>query len=61
MNLMDDDHTDDDNSWLLMNVEQRGFYRVNYDVTNWELLSQQLLNEHEVRANLLLFRLNYSQ
>lgn len=35
-------------NWLLVNVNQTGFYRVNYDVKNWEMLIQQLLNDHTV-------------
>lgn len=34
--------------WLLVNVNQTGFYRVNYDVKNWEILTQQLLSDHTV-------------
>ncbi|XP_071801032.1 aminopeptidase N-like [Asterias amurensis] len=34
--------------WLLMNPDRFGFYRVNYDVTNWEILSGQLVANHSV-------------
>lgn len=34
--------------WLLVNVNQTGFYRVNYDTKNWEMLTQQLLKDHAV-------------
>lgn len=32
-------------SWLLVNLQQTGYYRVNYDTTNWRLLIQHLLSE----------------
>lgn len=35
-------------AWLLMNVQQVGFYRVNYDQKNWDLLIQQLVTNHQV-------------
>ncbi|XP_072036362.1 aminopeptidase N-like isoform X1 [Amphiura filiformis] len=38
----------DDSVWLLANVEGRGYYRVNYDIDNWQLLAQQLIDNHEV-------------
>ncbi|KAG9508960.1 Aminopeptidase N [Fragariocoptes setiger] len=31
--------------WILVNVLQVGFYRVNYDVTNWRLILNQLLTD----------------
>lgn len=34
--------------WLLLNVQQVGFYRVNYDTKNWDLLIQQLVTHHQV-------------
>ncbi|XP_038152122.1 thyrotropin-releasing hormone-degrading ectoenzyme-like [Cyprinodon tularosa] len=32
----------DDNAWLLGNINQTGYFRVNYDLQNWKLLIQQL-------------------
>ncbi|KAM8884268.1 thyrotropin-releasing hormone-degrading ectoenzyme-like [Synchiropus picturatus] len=32
----------DDNTWLLGNINQTGYFRVNYDLPNWKLLIQQL-------------------
>ena len=34
-------------SWILANIQGGGFYRVNYDECNWQLLSQQLRANHE--------------
>ena len=38
-----------ESDWILANVHHRGLYRVNYDVTNWQALIQQLTNNHSVR------------
>ncbi|CAL1530306.1 unnamed protein product [Lymnaea stagnalis] len=34
--------------WILANVDQTGFYRVNYELVNWEALSAQLKNDHKM-------------
>ena len=31
---------------VILNVQQTGFYRVNYDLANWGLLAQHLLANH---------------
>nr|XP_006818001.1 PREDICTED: aminopeptidase N-like [Saccoglossus kowalevskii] len=36
------------NNWLLANIDQTGYFRVNYDATNWRLLKEQLLENHLV-------------
>ena len=36
----------DENAWILANVKHAGFYRVNYDLNNWNLLIEQLNNDH---------------
>lgn len=34
------------NDWLLVNVDQRGYYRVNYDLKNWQFLIRQLWDKN---------------
>lgn len=34
--------------WLVVNLQQAGFYRVNYDDNNWKLITQQLVTDHSV-------------
>ncbi|XP_014255315.1 aminopeptidase N-like [Cimex lectularius] len=34
----------DPNHWVLFNINQTGFYRVNYDEKNWEMITAQLKN-----------------
>ncbi|KAG0730404.1 Aminopeptidase Ey [Chionoecetes opilio] len=36
--------------WVIFNLQQTGYYRVNYDPNNWNLLIQQLLNDHTAIA-----------
>lgn len=38
----------DDKTWLLGNINQTGYFRMNYDLHNWKLLIQQLHNNHQV-------------
>nr|XP_046235241.1 thyrotropin-releasing hormone-degrading ectoenzyme-like isoform X1 [Scatophagus argus] len=38
----------DDKTWLLGNINQTGYYRVNYDLQNWKLLIQQLHTNHQI-------------
>ena len=35
-------------SWVLVNLELNSYYRVNYDRTNWDLISEQLLRDYTV-------------
>ncbi|KAL5019590.1 hypothetical protein ScPMuIL_002482 [Solemya velum] len=34
--------------WILANIQQYGYYRVNYDTNNWRQLIRQLLDNHTV-------------
>ncbi|XP_037798491.1 aminopeptidase N-like isoform X2 [Penaeus monodon] len=34
--------------WVIFNLQETGYYRVNYDDHNWKLLIQQLKDDHEV-------------
>lgn len=38
----------DDDTWLLGNINQTGYFRVNYDLQNWKLLIQQLHSNPQV-------------
>ncbi|XP_071520248.1 aminopeptidase N-like [Panulirus ornatus] len=33
--------------WVIFNLQETGFYRVNYDLDNWDLIVQQLKSNHE--------------
>ncbi|KAL8573749.1 hypothetical protein ACOMHN_019023 [Nucella lapillus] len=39
---------DDREGWFLVNVEQKGYYRVNYDPNNWRALVNQLKKNHKM-------------
>ncbi|XP_032798753.2 aminopeptidase N [Daphnia magna] len=36
----------DKSQWLIFNVDQMGYYRINYDAQNWQLIGQQLMTNH---------------
>lgn len=40
-------------SWILANIDVTGFYRVNYDLVNWECLIAQLNADHKVHTFIL--------
>lgn len=35
-------------SWVLANINVTGYYRVNYDLGNWERLLTLLTSDHQV-------------
>jgi len=39
------------NDWVLFNINETGFYRVNYDPTNWNMLIEYL-NDPELYTNI---------
>lgn len=36
----------DSGQWVIFNVQETGYYRVNYDANNWNLLVKQLRDDH---------------
>lgn len=36
------DHDVDNSDWLIVNLQVTGYYRVNYDITNWKLIIKHL-------------------
>lgn len=52
--------------WIIFNVQQTGYYRVNYEIENWQALTDQLLTEHPLihitnRAQMLDDALNLAR
>jgi len=45
-------YVSDNSSWIIANIEHAGFYRVNYDVNNWNELIKQLNSDHEIINNI---------
>lgn len=37
------------NQWMLVNLQETGYYRVNYDYRNWHLLIDHLMNEKKFK------------
>ena len=38
----------DRDTWVVANIQGTGYYRVNYDGRNWNLLAKQLADDHRV-------------
>ena len=34
------------NRWVIFNVQETGYYKVNYDEQNWNMISSQLTSDH---------------
>lgn len=57
-----------ENQWILLNIQQTGYYRVNYDNQNWRLLTEHLLDKQKFsqigstnRAQLINDAMNLAQ
>lgn len=37
-----------ENDWIIGNIQHSGFYRVNYDLDNWNKLAKQLLDNNQL-------------
>lgn len=40
--------------WYIVNIQQFGYFRVNYEAQNWQALINQLNTDHKVRASKVL-------
>lgn len=40
------DKLPDANQWVIFNIQQHGYYKVNYDIKNWKMLIAQLIQDH---------------
>ena len=49
-----DEDFEDDDSFILANLDFSGFYRVNYDENNWMLIIKQLKTNKQVRIFIVL-------
>ncbi|PIK35902.1 putative aminopeptidase N [Apostichopus japonicus] len=47
-----------DSDWLLVNIREYGYHRVNYDANNWQLIAQQLEDDNTVRKRRVDCELN---
>ncbi|KAK7461238.1 hypothetical protein BaRGS_00038713, partial [Batillaria attramentaria] len=45
---IDDPAAADNTSWILVNIQQVGYFRVQYDTANWHALIRQLNDDHTV-------------
>lgn len=44
-----------DQDWILLNVNVSGYYRVNYDHSNWERVQNQLMKDPNVSFRAMCF------
>ncbi|XP_012230018.2 glutamyl aminopeptidase-like isoform X2 [Linepithema humile] len=46
-------HSNDTDGWLILNLQQIGYYRVNYDVTNWQRIVEYLNTKDYTKIHVL--------
>ncbi|XP_067208560.1 aminopeptidase N-like isoform X4 [Linepithema humile] len=46
-------HSNDIDGWLILNLQQIGYYRVNYDVTNWQRIVEYLNTKKYTKIHVL--------
>ena len=47
-NITQSENKNTEMDWIIINIQYTGFYRVNYDLQNWQAIAAQLKENHEV-------------